>query len=92
MRNSLEKVKEFKYNEDKTECLTIWEDVTYVDQWIPEPTLVINTVIIASIAATSPALINIIKGVNEKYYEENYFFSGSRKRMIMLLNLIRFWS
>ena len=61
----LEKIKEFRYNEDKTECLTIWEDVSYVDSWLPEPSLVINTVIIASIAASSPILINIIKGLTK---------------------------
>ena len=61
----LERVKEFRYNESKTECLTIWEDVDYVSSWMPEPPLIINTVLIASIAATSPALINIIKGLTK---------------------------
>jgi len=32
---------------------------------MPEPSLVINTVIIASIAATSPAIINVIKGLTK---------------------------
>ena len=75
----LEKVKEFKYNEDKTQCLPIWEDVTYVDQWMPEPTLVINTVIIASIAATSPALINIIKGITKNIMKKITSSQGSKK-------------
>ena len=61
----LERIKEFKYNEDKTEGLTVWEDVSYVSSWMPEPPLIINTVLIASIAATSPALINIIKGLTK---------------------------
>ena len=61
----LERIKEFRYNESKTECLTIWEDVDYVSSWMPEPSLVINTVIIASIAATSPAIINVIKGLTK---------------------------
>ena len=63
----------------KTECLTIWEDVTYVDQWLPEPTLVINTVIIASIAATSPALINIIKGITKNIMKKITSSQGSKK-------------
>ena len=75
----LEKVKEFKYNEDKTECLIIWEDVTYVDQWMPEPTLVINTVIIASIAASSPILINIIKGLTKNIVKKITSSQGSKK-------------
>ena len=75
----LEKVKEFKYNEDKTECLTIWEDVSYVDSWLPEPTLVINTIIIASIAATSPAIINIIKGITKNLVKKITSSQGSKK-------------
>ena len=73
----LERVKEFRYNESKTECLTIWEDVEYVDQWLPEPTLVINTIIIASIAATSPILVNVIKGLTKNIVKK---FTSSRKK------------
>ena len=73
----LEKVKEFRYNESKTECLTIWEDVEYVDQWLPEPTLVINTIIIASIAASSPILVNVIKGLTKNIVKK---ITSSRKK------------
>ena len=73
----LERIKEFKYNEDKTQCLTIWEDVDYVSTWMPEPSLVINTVIIASIAATSPALINIIKAATKNIMKK---ITASRKK------------
>ena len=73
----LEKVKEFKYNEDKTKCLTVWEDVDYVSSWMPEPSLIINTVIIASIAATSPAIINVIKGLTKNLVKK---ISASRKK------------
>jgi len=73
----LERVKEFRYNESKTECLTIWEDVDYVSSWMPEPSLVINTVLIASIAATSPAIINVIKGVTKNIVKK---ITSSRKK------------
>ena len=73
----LERVKEFKYNEDKTKCLTVWEDVDYVSTWMPEPSLVINTVIIASIAATSPALINVIKAATKNIMKK---ITSSRKK------------
>jgi len=73
----LERIKSFEYNEDKTECLTIWEDVEYVDQWLPEPTLVINTIIIASIAATSPVLVNVIKGLTKNIVKK---ITSSRKK------------
>ena len=74
----LERVKEFRYNESKTECLTIWEDVDYVSSWMPEPSLVINTVIIASIAATSPAIINVIKGLTKNIVKK---ITSSRKKV-----------
>ena len=74
----LERVKEFRYNESKTECLTIWEDVDYVSSWMPEPSLVINTVIIASIAATSPAIINVIKGLTKNIVKK---IASSRKKV-----------
>ena len=74
----LERVKEFRYNESKTECLTIWEDVDYVSSWMPEPSLVINTVLIASIAATSPAIINVIKGLTKNIVKK---ITSSRKKV-----------
>ena len=73
----LERIKEFRYNESKTECLTIWEDVDYVSSWMPEPSLVINTVIIASIAATSPAIINVIKAATKNIMKK---ITSSRKK------------
>ena len=73
----LERIKEFRYNESKTECLTVWEDVDYVSSWMPEPSLVINTVIIASIAATSPAIINLIKAATKNIMKK---ITSSRKK------------
>ena len=57
--------------------MTVWEDVDYVSTWMPEPSLVINTVIIASIAATSPAIINIIKGLTKNLVKK---ITSSRKK------------
>jgi len=74
----LERVKEFRYNESKTECLTIWEDVDYISSWMPEPSLVINTILIASIAATSPAIINVIKGLTKNIVKK---ITSSRKKV-----------
>ena len=37
MRNLIEKLRNLSSQapEVETECLTIWEDVSYVDQWLP---------------------------------------------------------
>ena len=53
------------------------EDVDYVSSWMPEPSLVINTVIIASIAATSPAIINVIKAATKNIMKK---ITSSRKK------------
>jgi len=73
----MERVKSFVYNEDKSECLVVWEDVVYRDQWLPEPTLILNTVVIASIAAGSPAIINLIKGITKNIVKK---ITSSRKK------------
>ncbi len=72
-----ERVQRFEYNEDKTECLVIWEDVIYREQWLPEMTLVLNTIMIASIAAGSPAIINLIKGLTKNIVKK---ITASRKK------------
>ena len=73
----MERVKSFVYNEDKSECLVVWEEVIYRDQWFPETTLILNTVVIASIAAGSPAIINLIKGITKNIVKK---ITSSRKK------------
>ena len=73
----MERVKSFVYNEDKSECLVVWEEVIYRDQWFPETTLILNTVVIASIAAGSPAIINLIKGLTKNIVKK---ITSARKK------------
>ena len=77
MTNAWNELRSFAITSQRPKCLTIWEDVDYVSSWMPEPSLVINTVIIASIAATSPAIINVIKGLTKNLVKK---ITSSRKK------------
>ena len=46
---------------DKNECITLYEDVPFKDQYIPNPPQLISTAVIASVAATTPLLLNVVK-------------------------------
>ena len=41
--------------------IAIYEDVPFIDQYIPTASAVVNTVVIATVAASTPLLLNVIK-------------------------------
>ena len=57
----LERVIGHKRGDDGIECITLYEDVPFVDQYIPEPSTIVSTGVIGLVAASSPFIINIIK-------------------------------
>ena len=57
----LERVIGHKRGEDEIECITLYEDVPFVDQYIPEPSTIVSTAVIGLVAASSPLILNIIK-------------------------------
>tara|TARA_Y100000401_G_scaffold4912_1_gene3425 strand:+ start:128 stop:757 length:630 start_codon:yes stop_codon:yes gene_type:complete len=57
----LERVKGYVRGEDGIECITLYEDVPFKDQYIPNLPTVISTALIASVAATTPLLLNVVK-------------------------------
>ncbi len=57
----LERVKGYKRGEDGIECITLYEDVSFKDQYIPTPSVVVSTALIASVAATTPLILNAVK-------------------------------
>ena len=59
----LERVKGYVRGEDGIECITLYEDVSFKDQYIPNLPTVISTALIASVAATTPLLLNLVKPV-----------------------------
>jgi len=57
----LERVIGHERGQDGVECITLYEDVSFVDQYIPEPSTIVSTAVIGLVAASSPLILNIIK-------------------------------
>ena len=59
----LERVKGHKRSEDGTICTTIYEDVPFKDQYIPEVSTIVSTAVIGLVAASTPLLLNAVKPI-----------------------------
>lgn len=57
----LERVIGHERGDDGIECITLYEKVDFVEQYIPEVSTIVSTAIIGLVAASSPLLLNIIK-------------------------------
>ena len=55
-QNKKEKVSGFELNEDKTICITLYEDIGVVEQYLPSAQVVATTATIATVATTSALL------------------------------------
>ena len=59
----LERVVGHERSEDGTICTTLYEDVPFKDQYIPEISTVISTAFIGLVAASTPLLLNAVKPI-----------------------------
>ena len=57
----LERVIGHERSEDGTECITLYEDVKFIEQYIPNPPQLISTATIAFVAASTPLLLSLVK-------------------------------
>jgi hypothetical protein len=57
----LERVIGHERSEDGSECITLYEDVKFIEQYIPNPPQLVSTAAIATVAATTPLLLNVVK-------------------------------
>ena len=57
----LERVTGHKRGDDGIECITLYEDVPFKDQYIPEVSTIVSTAVIGLVAASSPLLLNAVK-------------------------------
>ena len=57
----LERVIGHERSEDGTECITLYESTKLIEQYIPNPPQLVSTALIASVAATTPLLLNFVK-------------------------------
>ena len=62
----LERVIGHKRGDDGVECITLYENVPFVDQYIPEPSTIVSTAIIGLVAASSPLILNAIKPLTKQ--------------------------
>ena len=59
--SKLERVIGHKRSEDNSNCISLYEDVIFIEQYIPNPPQLVSTALIASVAATTPLLLNLVK-------------------------------
>ena len=59
----IERVIAHKRGDDGIECITIYEDVPFTSQYIPEIPSLVSTAVIGLVAASSPLLLNAIKPI-----------------------------
>ena len=57
----LERVIGHEKSEDNSKCITLYEDVKFIEQYIPNPPQLVSTAVIATVAASTPLLLNIVK-------------------------------
>ena len=64
-RNSrrIEKVIGHKLSSDKTECITLYEDVPFRETFIGTPEVLVSTAAIGLVAGSSAALVPVIQGI-----------------------------
>ena len=66
----LERVSGHKIGEDGIECITLYEDITFIDSVLPSPSAALNVVTISLIAATTPLLLPVIKGLSKTIFKK----------------------
>ena len=59
----IERVIAHERGDDGIECITIYEDVPFTNQYIPEIPSLVSTAVIGLVAASSPLLLNAIKPI-----------------------------
>ena len=63
-KNELRLERLLKYERDiDGSCNALWEEVPFIDQYIPSPSVVVSTAFIASVAATTPIILNLVKPI-----------------------------
>jgi len=63
-KNELRLERLLKYERDiDGSCNAVWEKVPFIDQYIPSPSVVVSTAFIASVAATTPIILNLVKPI-----------------------------
>ena len=65
-----ERIKSYKRGSDGIECIAEYEQVTFVDSFLPSPSAALNVAAISLIAASSPLLLNVIKSASKTLFKK----------------------
>ena len=57
----LERVIGHERSEDGSECITLYESTKFIEQDIPNPPQLVSTAVIATVAASTPLLLSLVK-------------------------------
>ena len=66
----LERVIGHERSEDGSECITLYESTKFIEQYIPNPPQLVSTAAIATVAATTPLLLNVIKPLVKNLFKK----------------------
>ena len=66
----LERVSGHKRSKDRTKCITLYEEVPFIEQYIPNTSQLISTAAIATVAASTPLLLNVIKPLIKQIFKK----------------------
>ena len=74
-----ERVKSYKRGSDGIECIAEYEQVTFVDSFLPSPSAALNVAAISLIAASSPAILGLIKSATKTIFKK-ILSKGKKKK------------
>ena len=74
-----ERIKSYKRGSDGIECIAQYEQVTFVDSFLPSPSAALNVAAISLIAATSPAILGLIKNASKTIFKK-ILSKGKKKK------------
>ena len=66
----LERVSGHLRSEDGSKCITLYENVKFIEQYIPNPPQLVSTAVIATVAASTPLLLNIVKPLIKNLFKK----------------------
>ena len=66
----ISRVSGHKRSENGTECITLYEDFTFIDSVLPSPSAALNVVTISLIATSSSLLIPVIKSLSKTAFKK----------------------
>ena len=66
----LERVIGHERGDDGIECITLYENVTFVDSILPSPGAALNVATISLIAASSPLLLGVLKSLSKTVFKK----------------------